>query len=65
MERWGSGPKLLYIIGMAVIIVANIASGFCETRIPFDICRALAGLGAALSRNCRPLDLMSLSLTQF
>ena len=27
---------------------ANIGSGFCRTSIPFDICRAIAGIGGAL-----------------
>ena len=45
----GSGPKRAYLVGMSIIIIANIASGFCRSRIPFDICRALAGIGSALS----------------
>ncbi|WVQ97952.1 hypothetical protein IAU59_005072 [Kwoniella sp. CBS 9459] len=43
------GPKLVWIIGCIVVIAANIASGFCKTPIPFNICRAIAGIGSALS----------------
>ncbi|OCF37435.1 hypothetical protein I316_00556 [Kwoniella heveanensis BCC8398] len=43
------GPKLAWTIGCIVVIAANIASGFCKTPIPFDICRAIAGIGSALS----------------
>lgn len=44
-----SGPKLLWLIGVAVGIVANIGSGFCNSPVPFDICRAVAGMGVSLS----------------
>ena len=27
----------------------NLATGFCKSRIPFDVCRAFAGIGAALA----------------
>ncbi|WVF69910.1 hypothetical protein IAT40_004694 [Kwoniella sp. CBS 6097] len=43
------GPKLVWTIGGIVGIAANIASGFCKSPIPFDICRAIAGVGSALA----------------
>nr|XP_031857395.1 uncharacterized protein CI109_007217 [Kwoniella shandongensis]KAA5524467.1 hypothetical protein CI109_007217 [Kwoniella shandongensis] len=43
------GPKLVWKAGCVVIIVANVGSGFCKSPIPFDICRALTGLGSALA----------------
>lgn len=47
-----SGPKLFFLVGYAINIIFNIAVGFVRTPIPFDILRALAGIGsAALSPN--------------
>ncbi|GFZ46638.1 hypothetical protein JCM24511_03858 [Saitozyma sp. JCM 24511] len=43
------GPKLLWTTGYVLMIIANLASGFCVSRVPFDVCRGLAGMGAALS----------------
>ncbi|WWD00461.1 hypothetical protein V866_007376 [Kwoniella sp. B9012] len=43
------GPKLIWSIGCILGIASNIGSGFCKTPIPFDICRAIAGIGSALS----------------
>ncbi|KAK8846854.1 hypothetical protein IAR55_005942 [Kwoniella newhampshirensis] len=43
------GPKLFWKIGLVVIVFANIGSGFCKSPIPFDICRALTGLGSAFA----------------
>ncbi|OXH25894.1 MFS transporter [Cryptococcus neoformans] len=43
------GPKHWWIIGISVMIVTNIGTGFCKTPIEFDICRALCGIGCALS----------------
>jgi hypothetical protein len=45
-----SGPKLLWLIGFGLVIIANLASGFCTSPVPFNVCRALGGIGAALSR---------------
>ncbi|WVW78590.1 hypothetical protein I302_100546 [Kwoniella bestiolae CBS 10118] len=43
------GPKLIWSIGCIFGIASNIGSGFCKTPVPFDICRAISGMGAALS----------------
>ncbi|KAK1926475.1 MFS transporter [Papiliotrema laurentii] len=43
------GPKLLWLIGFGLVIIANLASGFCTSPVPFNVCRALGGIGAALS----------------
>ncbi|WWC59375.1 uncharacterized protein I303_101927 [Kwoniella dejecticola CBS 10117] len=43
------GPKLVWSIGCIFGIASNVGSGFCKSPIPFDICRAIAGLGSALS----------------
>ncbi|WWC67828.1 uncharacterized protein I206_101745 [Kwoniella pini CBS 10737] len=43
------GPKLIWSIGCIFGIASNVGSGFCKSPIPFDICRAIAGLGSALS----------------
>ncbi|WRT64885.1 uncharacterized protein IL334_001821 [Kwoniella shivajii] len=43
------GPKLVWSIGCMFVITSNIGSGFCKSPIPFDITRALAGIGSALS----------------
>ncbi|KAE8538309.1 hypothetical protein D1P53_005651 [Cryptococcus gattii VGV] len=43
------GPKLMWTLGFIVMISANLGTGFCKGPIPFDICRALAGVGSAMS----------------
>ena len=45
-----SGSKLLWVCGTILCVIANVASGFCTSKIPFNICRALAGIGVAGSR---------------
>lgn len=39
----------MWTLGFIVMISANLGTGFCKSPIPFDICRALAGVGAAMS----------------
>ncbi|KIR57651.1 MFS transporter [Cryptococcus bacillisporus CA1873] len=43
------GPKLMWTLGFIFMISANLGTGFCKSPIPFDICRALAGVGSAMS----------------
>ncbi|ORX34486.1 major facilitator superfamily domain-containing protein [Kockovaella imperatae] len=43
------GPKLLWLLGTGLMAIFNLGTGFCQSRIPFDLCRALAGIGAALA----------------
>ncbi|ODN86285.1 MFS transporter [Cryptococcus wingfieldii CBS 7118] len=43
------GPRLWWSIGIAIMVVSNIGSGFCKSPIPFDITRAINGIGSALS----------------
>jgi MFS family permease len=44
-----SGPKRLWVTGYIIIAASAIGSGFCQTRIQFDVLRGLAGIGVALS----------------
>lgn len=41
-------PKVCFIAGYAVMVILNIATGFCRSVVPFDICRGLCGIGGAL-----------------
>ncbi|WVQ84142.1 hypothetical protein IAT38_006289 [Cryptococcus sp. DSM 104549] len=43
------GPKLVWMMGCGIMIATNIGSGFCKSAIPFDITRALAGVGSAFA----------------
>ncbi|OXG26040.1 MFS transporter [Cryptococcus neoformans Ze90-1] len=54
------GPKLIWALGYIVLISANIGTGFCKSPIPFDICRALSGVGSAM---CLPNALAILGRT--
>jgi MFS family permease len=45
--------------GTILCVIANVASGFCTTKIPFNICRALAGVGVAGS--CESLAAFTIS----
>jgi len=40
----------MWMAGYVIIAVSALGSGFCETRIQFDVLRGLAGLGVACSR---------------
>lgn len=39
----------MWTLGFIIMISANLGTGFCKNPIPFDICRALAGVGSAMS----------------
>ncbi|WVR04537.1 hypothetical protein IAU60_001544 [Kwoniella sp. DSM 27419] len=43
------GPKLVWSAGALILAISNLGSGFCKSPVPFDVTRALAGLGAALA----------------
>ncbi len=44
-----SGAKRIFTLGMVVMIIANIGSGFARHTIAgFDTCRGIAGLGGSL-----------------
>jgi MFS family permease len=45
-----SGPKRMWMAGYIIIAASALGSGFCQTRIQFDVLRGLAGLGVACSR---------------
>ena len=39
----------MWLGGLGMVVIANIATGFCTTRIPYDVCRGLAGVGIAMA----------------
>ncbi|KAI5477860.1 hypothetical protein MNV49_005845 [Pseudohyphozyma bogoriensis] len=41
------GSKNILLMGYLIMIAGNIGSGFCTSPIPFDVCRAIAGIGGA------------------
>lgn len=45
-----SGPKRMWMAGYIIIAASALGSGFCQTRVQFDVLRGLAGLGVACSR---------------
>ena len=38
------------MVGFAIMIFANLGTGFARTPIQFDVCRGLAGMGVAFAR---------------
>ncbi|ODN85645.1 MFS transporter [Cryptococcus wingfieldii CBS 7118] len=43
------GPKRWWAVGLVIMSLSNIGSGFCKSPIPFDITRALSGAGSAIA----------------
>lgn len=42
------GRKYIFLLGWAWLAVCNIAAGFSPSQIPFDVFRALAGIGPSM-----------------
>ncbi|ODN80390.1 hypothetical protein L202_02641 [Cryptococcus amylolentus CBS 6039] len=43
------GPRRWWAVGLVIMSLSNIGSGFCKSPIPFDITRALSGVGSAIA----------------
>ncbi|TYJ56292.1 hypothetical protein B9479_002982 [Cryptococcus floricola] len=43
------GPRRWWAVGLVIMSLSNIGSGFCKSPIPFDITRALSGAGSAIA----------------